>query len=108
MPEKTSRLRTIFAARSASWRICRSSALLAGVASDDRSSSSRWPSTPCSGLFISCAMPATNWPSDGELLRLREALAQRLALGLEPRLPVMSRADEHASEWRAVAARSAA
>ena len=27
-------------------------------------SSSRWPITPCSGLFISCAMPATNWPSD--------------------------------------------
>ena len=27
-------------------------------------SSSRCPSTPCSGLFISCAMPATNCPSD--------------------------------------------
>ena len=26
-------------------------------------SSSRWPSTPCSGLLSSWAMPATNWPS---------------------------------------------
>ena len=28
----------------------------------DRSRSSTFPSTPCSGLLISCATPATNWP----------------------------------------------
>ena len=41
-------------------------ALRRGVAPPRRRpiSSSRCPSTPCSGLFISCAMPATNWPSD--------------------------------------------
>ena len=59
-------------------------------------SSSRWPSTPCSGLFISCAMPATNWPSDASFSDCASRARSVVALGFEPRLSRDVARDEHA------------
>ena len=65
-------------------------------------SSSRWPSTPCSGLFSSCAMPATNWPSAASFsdcvsrLRSSSRSASSLVCG------VRSRATMHAADALAV------
>ena len=107
-PVNTSRLRTIFAARSAFledlFQFARTG-LAAGVMSI---SSSRCPITPCSGLFISCAMPGDELPERRELFGLRQPLAQRRALRLEPRLPRDVARDEHAPERVAVLAWSAA
>ena len=61
-------------------------------------SSSRWPSTPCSGLFSSWAMPATNWPSAASfsdcVSRLRSS--SRSASSLRLRRQVAR--DEHGAD----------
>ena len=57
-----SRLRTIFAARAAATRISSRSTRVCGRSSAPIISS-RLPITACSGLFSSCATPATSWPT---------------------------------------------
>ena len=47
-------------------------------------------------------MPATNWPSAASFSRLRQPLAQLLALGLEPRLRRQIARDEHAADRLAI------
>ena len=82
-----------FLDRSAAARVAR-----ARADADVSISSSRCPSTPCSGLFISCAMPATNCPSDASFSdcarRARSASRSRL----EPRLSRDVARDQHAPD----------
>ena len=96
-PVNTSRLRTIFAARSASWKICFSSRFT-GRAAGVHVIAVRDAHHPLQRVVHLVGDPGDELPERGELLRLREPFAQRRALRLEPRLPRDVARDEHAPE----------